>query len=478
MIHRSARSHFRPAFLTLSIIAGLMFADASGEFASRAFAQTGTGGPPTNQGQGGQAGIVIDPDGVLRTRVIQDIGGLLMRERVAQAKGSLAADVAKPSALRKISLNRLEQAIEAKLAAGGKLTDEMNYLAGLTRVQYVFCYPETNDIVLAGPAEGWVQDLSGRTVGLQSGRPMLELQDLVAALRVYAPGQKNGPIVGCSIDPTQEGLAKMQDFLRQIGGRATPNDTQFIVDGLRTNLGLQKVRVLGVAPDTHFAQVLVEADYRMKLIAIGLENPEVKMTTFIQRATTSIARNALIRWYFVPDYQCLRTTEDNLALEMVGKGVKLVGENEVVQSDGSRAAAATTNGASLAFTTSFTQKYDEISQRKPVYAQLRNLIDLTIAAAFIQKHDLYGQAGWTAGLFLNEGRFPIQTQRAPLQVDTVVTSLWKGNRLLTPVAGGVTIQARQALKPENLLADDKGQTAAAKKDVVTSQLKPGQWWWD
>ena len=447
MIHRSARSHFRPAFLTLSIIAGLMFADASGEFASRAFAQTGTGGPPTNQGQGGQAGIVIDPDGVLRTRVIQDIGGLLMRERVAQAKGSLAADVAKPSALRKISLNRLEQAIEAKLAAGGKLTDEMNYLAGLTRVQYVFCYPETNDIVLAGPAEGWVQDLSGRTVGLQSGRPMLELQDLVAALRVYAPGHKNGPIVGCSIDPTQEGLAKMQAFLRQIGGRATPNDTQFIVD-------------------------------RMKLIAIGLENPEVKMTTFIQRATTSIARNALIRWYFVPDYQCLRTTEDNLALEMVGKGVKLVGENEVVQSDGSRAAAATTNGASLAFTTSFTQKYDEISQRKPVYAQLRNLIDLTIAAAFIQKHDLYGQAGWTAGLFLNEGRFPIQTQRAPLQVDTVVTSLWKGNRLLTPVAGGVTIQARQALKPENLLADDKGQTAAAKKDVVTSQLKPGQWWWD
>ena len=41
--------------------------------------------------------------------------------------------------------------------------------------RYVFYYPDSKDIVLAGPAEGWVPDLSGRIVGLTqpaAGRPV------------------------------------------------------------------------------------------------------------------------------------------------------------------------------------------------------------------------------------------------------------------------------------------------------------------
>lgn len=425
------------------------------------------------------AGVIIDSSGVLRVQAAQDPTGQLMRERVANAKAGLSADVQKPSQLRKVSLNRLEKAIVAQAANSRQPTDEMKFLAGLTRIQYVFFYPESGDIVVAGPAEGWFNDLSGRTIGLNTGRPVLELQDLVAAIRAYAPGQKKGPVVGCSIDPTQEGLAKMQEFLRNIGGNATPNDTQAIVDGLRTNLGLQKVRIMGVSPDTHFAQVLVEADYRMKLIAIGLEAPIVKMNTFIAKATPSVAQNALVRWYFVPDYKCVRTAEDGFAMELIGDGVKLVDENEVVLSDGSRqVSSGAKNGASMAFTTSFTQKYPEIAQRKPVYAQLKNLIDMSIAAAFMQQQDYFGQANWKADTLMSEEKYPIQTYQAPLQVDTVVTSVWKGNRLLTPVAGGVTIQARQALMKDNLIADERGQTAHARQETSLKDLKDGQWWWD
>ena len=49
----------------------------------------------------------------------------------------------------------------------------MRYLAGLTRLEYVFYYPETQDIEIAGPAEGWVVDASGRVVGMESGLPWL-----------------------------------------------------------------------------------------------------------------------------------------------------------------------------------------------------------------------------------------------------------------------------------------------------------------
>lgn len=143
-------------------------------------------------------------------------------------------------------------------------------------------------------------------------------------------------MVGCSIDPTEEGLASLQRFLRQVGSRATPADTQFIVNGLRTSLGMQRVRVDGIPADTHFAQVMVEADYRMKLIGIGLQPPPVRMTTFIDAASPGqISRNALIRWYFVPDYECVRASADGLAMELVGDGVKLVGENELVTATGS-----------------------------------------------------------------------------------------------------------------------------------------------
>ena len=43
-------------------------------------------------------------------------------------------------------------------------------------------------------------------------------------------------------------------------------------------------------PKTHFAQVLVEADYRMKLIGIGLEQPPVRMVSYVDRANPAAGR--------------------------------------------------------------------------------------------------------------------------------------------------------------------------------------------
>ena len=74
---------------------------------------------------------------------------------------------------------------------------------------------------------------------------------------------------------------------------------------------MQMITVGGVSAKTHFAQVLVEADYRMKLIGIGLEQPPVRLKSYVARANPSqVGRNALQRWYFVPDYQCVRVSED------------------------------------------------------------------------------------------------------------------------------------------------------------------------
>lgn len=424
------------------------------------------------------AGVYVDANGVLHTRVIPDPGGQLHRARVAAAQASLEADLQAKTALRKISLNRLEKAIEKCIEEGRQPSAEMLHLAGLKRIKYVFFYPESKDIVIAGPAEGWFTDPAGRARAMSDGKPVLLLEDLVVALRTYPPNEKKKPVVGCSIDPTQQGLQRMQQFLARVGASATPNQTQFIVKGLRQSLGLQTVSVMGVPASTHFAQVMVEADYRMKLIGIGLERPPVKMASYVDLVNpAAVARNAMQRWYFTPNYEAVKVTEDRTAMELVGNGVKLIGEDELVSQNGQRAAAGTTNKASERFVKGFTQKYPDLAEKSPVYAQLRNLIDMLIAASFIQQEGYYDKADWNMIVFGNEKLFEVEKHDVPAKVESAVNSIWKGRTLMTPIGGGVEISAHQALDPSRLMSDEDGQLKSTREKVGVNLAK-GQWWWD
>ncbi|HET6882803.1 MAG TPA: DUF1598 domain-containing protein [Pirellulales bacterium] len=436
------------------------------------------------------ASLRIDESGTASTTRATDPTGKLTRDRLQQAKAALNADIAKPSQIRKVSLTRLERAVQGQLERNRKPTDEMLRLAGLTRIRYVFFYPDSGDVVVAGPAEGWFQDLTGRFIGMVSSRPILELQDLVVALRAFAPGKDRDGVVGCSIDPTQEGLAKMQAFTREVANtimkrqlaanELSSDDVNSIVDGIHNSLGLQKVSILGVSPETHFAQVMLEADYRMKLIGIGAEHSGLaKLKSYAELADASqIGRNALQRWWFVPDYKCVRVSDDHLAMELEGEGVKLVGEDEVVGPNGQRMAQGKSGRASQMFTHAFTQRYPELARRKPIYAQLRNLIDMVIAAAHIQREDYFGKAGWNLEVFGDESLFPVQVYKAPTEVDTVVTSIWKKQQLVTPVGGGVRIEAPMALESTNVLADEGNKVEKDRQEIQLRGLKPDQWWWD
>lgn len=427
----------------------------------------------------GVAGILVNPDGVLRVNMSVDRTGALMERRLEEARRSLPANLMQPTKMRKIALRRLENAVAKQLERGEDISDELRYLAGLTRIEYVFLYPEAKEIVIAGPAEGFVLDPMGRAIGMETGQAIVDLEDLVVALRAYGPNGTRANTIGCSIDPTQEGLARMQQFLKGLGGHATPAHTRRIADGLRQSLGLQEVKVLGISPKTHFAGVLVEADYRMKLIGIGLQGNPVGIKSYVERASAkSAGRNGLQRWYFVPDYNAVRMSEDGTAMRLEGRGVKLVSADEVVLADGSRASAGKADRASRGFVRDFTDRYEALARRVPVYGQLRNLIDLSIAAAFIQENDYFSQAGWNMAFFGDETAFSVERYRAPEKVDTACNAIWRGNRLMLPIGGGVTIQARQALDSENLLPDDKHEVADQYKAVQLDHLRNGQWWWD
>lgn len=431
-------------------------------------------------------GVAIDAEGVLSLKSFADPGGRLKAERIAAAKKALPADQSKAAKLRKVSLRRLEAAIAARLGKDAPLDEIETHLAGLTRVQFVFGFEadgdEPGDIVLAGPAEPWIRDPSGRAVGIVSGRPVLLLEDLAVALRAFPPGKRDRPFLGCTIDPTADGLANLMEFQRTIP-RAIPDARRdaaaiAIASGVKNSLGMADIRVFGVSPRTHFAQVLVEADYRMKRIAIGIERPPIKMTTFLS-ALDSPREATLQRWWFTPEYDGIRIADGALAMELVGQGVKLQAEDIRIGPDGALAAAADKpSKASQLFCTAFTKKYPEIAAASPVYAQLRSMMDLAIVAAFLRRQGLYDRAGWSADVLRDEARLRCETLAAPQKVACVVNSQWKGSRLLTPAGGGVSIDAEAALDDEDqLLRDDQGRLAQQRATIQPAADHKG-WWWD
>ncbi len=439
----------------------------------------GTGGGGNNGGQAFSqpAGVAVDAAGVLK---VQRFDAKLANQRLVAARQLAAAgdnDLFAPSPARRVSLTRLERALATRIDAGQPVDDAMAAMAGLTSIERVYCLPETGDVVVEGPAGGFVADPTERFVNIQTAAPCVLLEDVAVALRAFPPSAAPTPEIFCSIDPTTEGLQRMQAFLTRVGGRATPGDTAAIVGGLRDSLGYQTVSVGGIPATTHFARVIVEADYRMKLIGIGLERPPIAMRSYVARTNPAmVAAGALQRWYFEPSYDSVAVADDGMAMSIAGGTVRLVGESERVENDGSRRAAGRTNRASQLWCQDFTENFGKIAAAERVYAELAQVIDLAIVAAYIQKADFYGKTNWTIPTLGSESSLPVADGPPIAQVETAVNAIWRGNRLMTPLGGGVHIAPSRAISGEAVA--DGGQTLTTARGRAAGGAIVERWWWD
>ncbi|MFM8436189.1 MAG: DUF1598 domain-containing protein, partial [Planctomycetia bacterium] len=236
----SGSSQARGPHLRSAILAGACVAVLAVWLMPSASAQMG-------MGMGfGQAvgGISIDAHGIVRTLEPEASLELAARRREMLAKAGLPPG--KPAALRKVSLARLCKAVEQFSTTGTPLPADVIFLGGLERVTHVFVDPDGHDIILAGPADAAAIDPMGNVVAGTSGRPLLLLEDFVVALRAIDGARAGG--VRCSIDPSPEGVTKLQRYLgslKSIG--ANPEATLRTMENV---LGPQKVTVGGVPADS------------------------------------------------------------------------------------------------------------------------------------------------------------------------------------------------------------------------------------
>ncbi len=440
------------------------------------------GGPGSIAGF--ETGVVVDSKGVLCPLLKQAQGGRLAALYAASRAKIHQGSVRQKSPLRKISLPRLEKHVQLLAAAGRKPDEAMRALAGLQRIQYVFVYPESRDLVIAGPAGDWQWGEENRIVSTDTGQPVVQLDDLVVVLRHMMSGPDAR--FGCAITPTQQALARAKKFIEESGKRPlrSTRERRQWVDQLRESLGKQDIDVYGIDPRTRAAQVMVEADYRMKLVGIGLEEGVPGVKSYLESIKIMPGPQepmSVLRWWFTLNYDAVLSDPHRAAFEIRGQGVKVLSENEMLTAQGKRIHTGKSEELNLIFVRSFTAHFGELCKKYPIYAELRNVFDLAILGAVIREEDLAEKANWHMTYFGSPEAYRVPLGVAPTQVDTVVNCrvIRKGNtkHIRAIPSGGVRVDPATVVSRATIKTDRDG-TLQRERYAGQPKQEIGVWWWD
>ena len=306
--------------------------------------------------------------------------------------------------------------------------------------------------MLVGFGEGWRIDARGNVVGITTGKPVLLLDDLLTALRTAASSARTG--ISCSIDPTQEGIQQLRAHVATL---KTMNDKKAISSGLEKALGRQRVTFSGVPATSHFAGVLVAADYRMKRLAMNFEPAPVHgMPSFLHMYTsTGVGMdNMMQRWWLEPKYESVLRSPDGLAWEFNGAGVKCMTEEDFATANGQREHSGKPSAVAQKWADNMTTHYDELAVAAPVFGELRNCMQLALVGALVAHERLADKAGCNLPALMQESTLKTLELPAPTQVDSRVSMVKQGHNWIISASGGVYIrpgeivsQARESSAP-------------------------------
>jgi hypothetical protein len=427
-----------------------------------------------------RGGVYVDATGLLHKMPANTDLSLAAVHRV----GLDATNTENPhraAALRKVSLTRLEREVQLLAAQGRQPSEAMQTLAGLKRIRYILVYSSTGDIVLAGPAGDWRRDAEGRFIDAESSAPVLNLDDLVVTIRnAYTDkGQ-----FGCSITPRKDNLAAAKAVNEKWSKQPLkPGQREKWLGEIRAALGRQDIEVYGIDRRTHVGHVLIEADYRMKLVGIGLEEGTPGVASYLSSIELDKSGNAppmnVLRWWFTLNYDALSASASRDAFELHGPGVRVLSENELLTERGERVHTGDSDKLTRRFAESFTTHFDKLSARYPIYAELRNVFDLSLAAAILQSHDLPGQVGWHMTHFGPGGDYVPALGPAPTEVDSVLNRrIIGGNHVVAAVSGGVRVDPRKLTGREAVKTDNSGSIVGERQTSTPKELPRRGWWWD
>ncbi len=370
-------------------------------------------------------GVHLDAQGVLRSRTVDPDPRLEAIRKNAKA-------FQRDGKLLYISLPRLFAEARRVLETGKPLPEEIRYLGGLTKLQYVFLHPDAKDLVIAGPAEPFDAKEAFRPLGRITGRPVLHLDDLATALRAFGPGKKPDRL-GCDIEITKEIQDRVAVKARAVGPTAQIIGFKKACDQIAEAGGSQPVKFFGLDEETRFAFVCVEADYRLKQLALGvLPSPAPKVLSYRSLIEKPEAQ---LRFSLESNYDALAVSPDGNAFELRGPSLKvnggLLGKPESKPED--------MTPAGRRFVELCNGNFDALARSMLSWSDLCNLGDLSVLAALVAEDRLAEKAGWDLAWVLDPKGYPVVRMAAPKSAATLCSVIVSGNSAIF-VSGGVWIK--------------------------------------
>jgi hypothetical protein len=424
-------------------------------------------------------GVYVDARGLLRQAATESKTLDLVRREATRATGP--RDAARTSGLRKVSLPRLERAMQLAWMEGRPPDEAMRYLAGLHRIEYVLVYPDCGELIVAGPAGDWIHTDEGWTLNKETRSPVIQLDDLVVLLRRAKGGE--GPF-GCAIKPRRENLERTQQLLQESAKQPLRiSQRAEWLERVRDSVGRQDIEVFGIDPHSRAARILVEADYHMKLIGIGREDGTLGVPSYMDLLAERGGQDAkldVLRWWFAMHYDAVRSNASGDAFQFVGQAVKLLSENELLTARGERIQTGKAEELNRAFAAGFTKNFALLAQKYPIYGELRNVFDLALVAHLLEQQGLADQVAWSAMHWSDPRRFSVAHERVPREVESVANYQKTSRGLFTAVVGGgVHADPPLWFTPEHAAEDRQGELGYVRGDSAAKpQLPADAWWWD
>ncbi len=426
-------------------------------------------------------GVRVAPTGLLHRLSTEEQSGTLAALGAQSRKADLNADVARRSDLRLVSLTRLEKAVAQRIAEGQPVPETMAQLAGLSQIKYIMVFPETHEIVIGGPAEAWNYNPQGQPISATSGRPTLQLDDLVTVLRTFARGDAD---FGCSINTRDAGVRALTDFVQKSNARGplSPSSVKNWVNQLQQKLGRQDIEIWGIPTDSRVARVIVEADYRMKLIGIDKLEAGKEIPSYFDLLAANQPKNVqsmdALRWWLTMKYDAVSHSTDKTVFEIHGSSVLCQSENQFLTAEGKHVPTGQSEPTNRAFAQNFTANYDKLAMRDPVFADMQNIFDLALVSAIIQNEKLNAKSGWDLGVFTPRGEYATAHYAVPKEIDSVVNHrVYNGRDIVVQVAGGVRGDVMSVAKDPKL-NHESPRLGSLAKTAKAPELPVGRWWWD
>ncbi len=387
------------------------------------------------------------------------------------------ANIVHPSQTQQRKCISLKNLIIA--AKKNSFREEVKKMAGLGWLEGYIVDAKNNDIILIGrQTASW---------------PPLLLDDLAVSVRnIWKPD--NSPY--CSLDPREQDIQNIDRISAQI---ASANDLTQIRQSIQRLIkawGPQIVKIGGVPQNSHYAHVMIDADYHMKKVSQGLleiaELPSC-LDIMVDKARSAIEKNqncdsaeiSMSRFWFhikkeEPTFQI-----GNQIVCLENCTIVVLTEKQKTTAEGKLFDSGEDDPQAEEFAREFTRHFPAAAVEVEVYAELENLYRLRALLQTMKIRNDDKKAGLDLSYLMQNYKMQNET-KMPLALDgktntKEVSGQFDRNNstytytLFPLVVGGVSMEMNTEKFVFKTTQKNRMETLASA--VIKSRPSPGAFSW-